>query len=76
MENVEHLPIELDVTLSAVTIPLRHVAQLQPGSFLPCLQGPDGLLALTGGGEVLGYGRLESEAGTELRLVTLAEIMG
>lgn len=73
MQQWESLPVELEVTLSGVTMPLRQIALLQPGSLLPCSAAVDGLLTLTGGGEVLGYGRLEEDAG--LRLVTLTETL-
>jgi len=73
MENYEHLPIEIEVAVSATSLPLREFLDLKQGMIIPCLRRADGLLAITAGGQLLGYGRLEEDGGLGVRLVQLAE---
>lgn len=75
MEHYERLPIEIEVAVEAATLPLRQILELKPGSILPCARRADGLAAISAGGQLLGYGRVEQDGGYRVRVVTLSENM-
>jgi flagellar motor switch/type III secretory pathway protein FliN len=75
MEQYELLPIEIEVSVDATTLRLRQILDLRPGAVLPCARRADGLLAITAGGQLIGYGRLEEDSSCHVRLVKFAELM-
>jgi|GEM_PF-4374769 flagellar motor switch/type III secretory pathway protein FliN len=74
-EEYELLSIEIEVAVDATTLQLRQILDLKPGAVLPCARRDDGLLAITAGGQLIGYGRLEENSSCYVRLVKFAEIM-
>ena len=75
MEQYELLPIEIEIAVEATTLRLRQILDLKPGAVLPCARRADGLLPITAGGQLLGYGSLETGAAPGVRIVQLSEAM-
>ncbi len=61
--------------MEATTLRLRQILDLKPGTILPCVRRADGLWAISAGGQLLGYGRLEEEPSYCVRVVNFSEIM-